>query len=63
VTIVESATEIRPWAADGFWAADGVYSRVIPTIAMLTWIAGVSGFLMRRYSAAGTPDRVPVPAA
>jgi hypothetical protein len=54
---------VTTWAGDEFWAADGVYSRVIPTIAMLAWIAAVSGFLMRRYSAAGTPDRVPVPAA
>jgi hypothetical protein len=51
------------WASDGFWAADGRYSVIVPTIAMLVWIAGVSVFLVRRYSAVSAPDRAPVPAA
>jgi hypothetical protein len=51
------------WAGDGFWAVDGGYARFIPTIVMLLWIAVVSGFLMRRYSAASAPERAPVPAA
>jgi hypothetical protein len=52
---------VTTWAGDGFWAADGAYSRFVPTIAMLLWIAVVSGFLyMRSPSTATEPDRVPV---
>ena len=36
---------------------------VIPNTVMLVWIAVVSGFLVRNYSRASVPDRVPVPAA
>jgi hypothetical protein len=49
------------WAAGGFWALDGAYSRFIPATVMLLWIAVVSGFLMR-ISPASTPARA-VPAA
>jgi hypothetical protein len=55
---------VTTWAGDGFWAADGAYSRFVPTLAMLAWIAVVSGFLyMRSPSAVETPDRATVPAA
>ncbi len=50
------------WAADGFWAADRGYALIVPTIVMLLWIAGVSAFLMRSYSAERAPDRAPLPA-
>ena len=50
------------WASDGFWAADGGYARFVPTITMLLWIAVVSAFLMRRYSAMHAPEREVVPA-
>jgi hypothetical protein len=50
------------WASDGFWAADGAYARFVPTITMLLWIAVVSAFLMRRYSATHTTERAPAPA-
>ena len=51
------------WAGDGFWAVDGAYARFIAPIVGLAWIAVVSGFLMRSYSAVSTPDRAAVPAA
>jgi len=51
------------WAADGFWAADGAYAQVVPTIVMLAWIAVVSAFLMRSYSAVSAPKRAAVPTA
>lgn len=51
------------WAGDGFWAADGGYARFVPTVVMLLWVGVVSGFLMRRYSAASAPEQAPVPAA
>ena len=54
---------VTTWAGDGFWAADGAYSRFVPTLAMLAWIAVVSGFLVRRYSVVSAPERAPVPAA
>jgi hypothetical protein len=50
-------------ADEGFWAADGAYARLVPTIVMPLWLAMVSGFLMRRYSAMSAPERVPVRAA
>jgi hypothetical protein len=50
------------WAADGFWAADGAYARIVPTGVMLLWIAVVSGFLMR-ISPASAADRAGVAAA
>ena len=53
---------VTTWAGDGFWAADGGYARFVPTIVMLLWIAAVSGFLVRQYGAARTPDQAPVPA-
>ena len=54
---------VTTWASDGFWAVDGAYVRFVPTLTMLAWLAAVSAFLMRRYSPAPAPDRVPVPAA
>ena len=51
------------WASDGFWAPDGAYSLYISTGIALVWVAVVSGFLMRTYSAASAPERAPVPAA
>jgi hypothetical protein len=54
---------VTTWAGDGFWAADGAYSRFVPTLAMLAWIAVVSGFLYRRSPATvSTPDRAAIPA-
>jgi hypothetical protein len=50
------------WASDGFWAPDGVYARFVPTLTMLAWISAVSVFLVRRYSAATTPERAAVAA-
>jgi hypothetical protein len=53
---------VTTWAGDGFWTADGGYSRFVPTIAMLLWIAVVSGFLsMRSPSTATAPDRATAP--
>lgn len=49
------------WTADGFWALDGAYSRFVPALVMLAWIAVVSGFLMR-LSPESAPARA-VPAA
>jgi hypothetical protein len=50
------------WAGDGFWAVDGGYALFIPTLVMLVWLAVVSGFLVRRYSAAvTTPEQAAVP--
>jgi hypothetical protein len=54
---------VTTWAGDGFWALDGGYARFVPTTVMLLWIAVVSGFLVRRYSAVSTPGQTPVPAA
>jgi hypothetical protein len=52
------------WAGDGFWAPDGVYSRIITPIVALAWIAVVSGFLYARSPATvSTPDRAAVPAS
>jgi hypothetical protein len=48
------------WAGDGFWAPDGGYSRFVPGPVMVVWLAVVSTFLVRRYSAATTPDRAAV---
>jgi hypothetical protein len=48
------------WAGDGFWAPDGAYSRFVPGPVMVVWLAVVSTFLVRRYSAATTPDRAAV---
>jgi hypothetical protein len=47
------------WASDGFWAADGAYVRIVPTLAMLIWLAAVSVFLMRRSpsTVSATPPR------
>jgi hypothetical protein len=50
------------WANDGFWAPDGAYSRFIPGPVMVVWLAVVSVFLVRRYSASTTPDRAAVAA-
>jgi hypothetical protein len=50
------------WASDGFWAADGAYSRFVTTIIGLAWIAFTSGLLvMRSPSTARAPDRAAVP--
>ena len=43
------------WAADGFWAVDGAYARIVPTTVMIVWFVVVSGFLVRRYSRASAP--------
>jgi hypothetical protein len=52
------------WAADRFWAPDGVYAHFVVTLVMLTWLVGVSGFLARRKLATvSTPDQVAVHAA
>jgi hypothetical protein len=51
------------WAGDGFWAPDGAYSRFVPGPVMVIWLAAVSVFLVRRYSAATTPDRRAVAAS
>jgi hypothetical protein len=50
------------WASDGFWAADGAYSRFVTTIIGLAWIAFTSGLLVKRsLSTARAPDRAAVP--
>jgi len=40
------------WASDGFWAADGAYSRFISPAIALIWVAVISGLLTRQASAA-----------
>ncbi len=45
------------WAANGFWAVDGAYARIVPTTVMIVWFVAVSGFLVRRYSRASAPRR------
>jgi hypothetical protein len=50
------------WASDGFWAPDGAYAYIAQLVTFL-WIAGLSGFLAARYSAAEAPERAAVPAA
>ena len=40
------------WASDGFWAADGAYSRFISPAIALIWIAVISGLLKRQASTA-----------
>lgn len=51
-------------ASDGFWAVDGGYSRFVPTLAMLVWIAAVSAFLMRPSpSRVSTSPPTAIPAA
>lgn len=40
------------WATDGFWAADGSYSRFILPIISLAWIVVISGVLLKSPSAA-----------
>ena len=40
------------WASDGFWAADGAYSRFISPAIALIWIAVISGLLTRQASTA-----------
>jgi hypothetical protein len=37
--------------------------RFVPTLAMLAWLAAVSGFLMPRYSTASAPAGAQIPAA
>ena len=51
------------WASDGFWAVDGAYSRIVPTLVMLGWLVVVSGFLVRLLSRESAPSGAPVPAA
>ena len=52
------------WAADGFWAVDGTYSRLVAPIVALAWVAVVSGFLAKRSpSTADMPERAAVHAA
>jgi len=41
------------WMSDGFWAPDGVFSRVISPAIGLVWVVLVSAFLVRR-PASGT---------
>jgi hypothetical protein len=36
------------WMSAGFWAPDGVYSRLVAPIVGLTWVVFVSGFLLSR---------------
>ena len=36
------------WASDGFWAPDGVYSRVISPLIGVVWLLVVSGVLLTR---------------
>ncbi len=36
------------WAAEGLWAPDGVYSRLVSPVISLVWIAAASGVLLRR---------------
>jgi hypothetical protein len=51
------------WASDGFWAADGAYSRFVSPIIGLGWFAVISGLLvMRGPSTARAPERAAVPA-
>lgn len=45
------------WASDGFWAADGAYSRFISPIIALVWVAAVSGFLVRSLAPARVPEQ------
>jgi hypothetical protein len=54
---------VTTWASDGFWAVDGGYVRIVPTLTMLAWLATVSGFLMRIYSPASAAKQEAVPAA
>ena len=49
------------WASDGFWAPDGAYA-VIAQLVTFLWIAGLSGFLAARHSAAEAPERAAVAA-
>jgi hypothetical protein len=49
------------WAGDGFWAPDGAFA-LVSVIAVLVWIAVISGFLtMRSLAATKEPERVAVP--
>jgi hypothetical protein len=48
------------WARDGFWAPDGAYG-LVATFLVFLWIAVLSGFLVRKPSAALAPDRAGVP--
>jgi hypothetical protein len=45
------------WASDGFWAADGAYSRFISPVIALVWVAAVSGFLVRSLAPARVPEQ------
>jgi hypothetical protein len=52
------------WAADGFWAVDGAYARLVAPIVALAWVAVVSGFLAKwSPSTADMPERAAVHAA
>jgi hypothetical protein len=50
------------WAKAGFWAPDGAYAYIAQAVTFL-WIAGLSGFLAMRYSAAEAPEQAAVPTA
>lgn len=45
------------WASNGFWAADGAYSRFISPVIALVWVAAVSGFLVRSLAPARAPEQ------
>ena len=51
------------YAADGFWAVDGAYTRVIAPAFFLLWIAVASRFLSRQPSELRAPYRNAVSAA
>jgi hypothetical protein len=52
------------WASNGFWAADGAYSRFVSTIVGLGWLAAASGLLtMRSPKTASAVERSAVPTA
>ena len=51
------------YAADGFWAVDGAYARVIAPLFFLLWIAVASRFLSKQPSELRTPYRTAVSAA
>lgn len=35
------------WMSDGFWAPDGIYSRLVSPVICLVWVVAVSGVLKR----------------